>query len=609
MANEFIARKGLIVLANGAKITGSFSVSSDSIFNGPVTASAGATGSFTGSFKGDGSQLTGLVTDLRISGSTGSDTLSLLTDTLALSGSNGVTTVVTNNTVTIGIPTGTVSASSQVDHNATTNYVANQHIDHSTVSITAGSGLSGGGDITTTRTVALDTSSAHFTGGVKSKLNTDGVVSSSSQIVVQNTTGIAAIATTGSNTFTGIQTINNTTNSTNYTNGALIVAGGVGIAKDVNISGSLTVTGLLSAVSMSTQYVTSSQYIVGASRVIVNDNDVVRFAGLSVIDSGSTYGTGSLLWDSLNNRWIYQADDQAYNSAVIIAGPQNTGSLGNEVGLTTGRVVVAVGDDHIDSRPSVSPLRIEGTTVHADANVYVTGSVTASAFAGDGSNLTGIVTNLNITGSDGGTGTVSLKTQALTVDGTNGLTATVSGQTITISGSDATTSAKGVASFNSANFSVVGGQVTASAITFNSVPLNLGSTYSFALANITSQGATTADQLVLNGGARIHGVLFTSGSNTDVDTGTEVVATVATGSYDAAFFDYVVKKGSSYRAGTVTAVWEAGTSNVEFTDVSTNDLGNTTDVVLSVDLLSATARLKATVASDNWIVKTAVRAL
>jgi trimeric autotransporter adhesin len=610
MANEFIARKGLIVLSNGAKITGSFSVSSDSIFNGPVTASTGATGSFTGSFRGDGSQLTGLVTDLRITGSTGTDTVSLLTDSLSLLGSNGVTTVVTNNTVTIGIPTGTVSASSQVDHNATTNYVANQHIDHSTVNITAGSGLSGGGDITATRTLTLDTSSVHFLDGVKKELNTEGVVSSSSQIDVRNTTGIATIATTGSNTFTGVQTISNTTNSTVFSNGALVVDGGVGIAKDVNISGSLTVTGLLTAVSMSTQYVTSSQYVVGVSRIILNDDDTVRFAGISIEDSGSSFTTASILWDSQNHHFIYDTiSGSSYESAWFIAGPQNTGSLGDEVGLITGRIPVASGDNNIDTNPTLTPLRVEGTTLHAEGNVYVTGSVTASAFFGDGSNLTGIVTNLNITGSDGGTGTVSLKTQALTVDGTNGLTATVSGQTITISGSDATTSTKGVSAFNSANFSVVGGQVTASAITFNSVPLNLGSAYSFGLANITSQGATTADQLVLNGGARIHGVLYSSGSNTDVDTGTEVVATVQTGSYDAAFFDYVVKKGSSYRAGTVMAVWEAGTSNVEFTDTSTNDLGNTTDVVFVVDILSATARLKATVASDNWIVKTAIRAL
>jgi hypothetical protein len=470
------------------------------------------------------------------------------------------------------------------------------------------------------------TGSLNVTGGITgSILSTNGVVSSSAQVTsllpagtvsssgqvdVRNTTGITTIATTGSNTFTGVQTISNTTNSTNYTNGSLVVQGGVGIAKDVYISGSLTVDGVLTAVSLSTQYVTSSQLTIGTSRIILNDDDVVRFAGLSIIDSGSSQTTASILWDSQNHHFIYDTlSGSAYESAYFIAGPQNTGSLGNEVGLITGRVPVASGQHNIDTNPLLTPLRVEGTTLHAEGNVYITGSVTASAFAGDGSQLTGIVTNLNITGSDGGTGTVSLKTQALTIDGTNGLTATVSGQTITISGSNATTTAKGVASFTGSNFTVTGGEVSANPITFNSVPLNLGSSYSFGLANITSQGATTADQVVLNGGAVIHGVLYSSGSNADVDTGTEVVATVQTGSYDAAFFDYVVKQGSNYRAGTVMAVWEAGTTNVEFTDTSTNDLGNTGDVVFTVDILSATARLKATVSTDNWIIKTAVRAL
>lgn len=51
---------------------------------------------------------------------------------------------------------GVISSSIQVDHDATTNFDANEHIDHSTVSITAGTGLSGGGDLTATRTLALD---------------------------------------------------------------------------------------------------------------------------------------------------------------------------------------------------------------------------------------------------------------------------------------------------------------------------------------------------------------------------------------------------------------------------------------------------------------------
>lgn len=42
-----------------------------------------------------------------------------------------------------------------VDHNSLLNWVANKHIDHSAVSISAGAGLTGGGDITATRTISM----------------------------------------------------------------------------------------------------------------------------------------------------------------------------------------------------------------------------------------------------------------------------------------------------------------------------------------------------------------------------------------------------------------------------------------------------------------------
>ena len=47
------------------------------------------------------------------------------------------------------------SSSAQVDHDSTTNFVANEHIDHSGVTITAGAGLTGGGTIAATRTLAV----------------------------------------------------------------------------------------------------------------------------------------------------------------------------------------------------------------------------------------------------------------------------------------------------------------------------------------------------------------------------------------------------------------------------------------------------------------------
>lgn len=45
---------------------------------------------------------------------------------------------------------------SAIDHDTTLNFVSNKHIDHSSVVLTAGIGLTGGGDITSSRTIDLD---------------------------------------------------------------------------------------------------------------------------------------------------------------------------------------------------------------------------------------------------------------------------------------------------------------------------------------------------------------------------------------------------------------------------------------------------------------------
>lgn len=59
-----------------------------------------------------------------------------------------------------------VSASSQISHDSTSGYSASRHVDHNTVSVIAGSGLVGGGNIASNRTLSLDTSSVHFNDGV-----------------------------------------------------------------------------------------------------------------------------------------------------------------------------------------------------------------------------------------------------------------------------------------------------------------------------------------------------------------------------------------------------------------------------------------------------------
>lgn len=96
--------------------------------------------------------------------------------------------------------------------------------------------------------------------------------------------------------------------------------------------------------------------------------------------------------------------------------------------------------------------------------------------------------------------------------------------------------------------------------------------------------------------------------NPDVDTGTEVVAQVTKATYTAAFFDFVIKKGTNVRAGVVYACHD-GSTGVEYAETSTVDLGDTTDVTLSVDLGSSTMRLLATTTSNDWSVKSLIRAI
>lgn len=66
--------------------------------------------------------------------------------TIGTTGLSGKLAVDSNQQLTLGT----------IAHSELTNVVANEHINHSTVSISAGTGLVGGGDLTATRTLSFD---------------------------------------------------------------------------------------------------------------------------------------------------------------------------------------------------------------------------------------------------------------------------------------------------------------------------------------------------------------------------------------------------------------------------------------------------------------------
>ena len=119
---------------------------------------------------------------------------------------------------------------------------------------------------------------------------------------------------------------------------------------------------------------------------------------------------------------------------------------------------------------------------------------------------------------------------------------------------------------------------------------------------------TTTTGVSVTGDIKIDSALLSNQENIDVDSAAaETVAQVAHATYTAAFFDFVIKNGTNVRAGTVYSCHDG--TNVEFTETSTVDLGDTSDVSLSVDISGTNMRLRATTTSDNWIVKSLVRAI
>ena len=158
---------------------------------------------------------------------------------------------------TINATNGVVSGSSQVTLSSTTGYVANEHIDHTGVSITAGDGLTGGGTIAATRTInvvgtanrisvsadAVDIASTYVGQNTITTLGTittgtwTGTAIASANLDTDTAHLTETQTFSGAKTFSTAVTISDSTASTSKTTGALKVTGGVGVSGDMYVGG------------------------------------------------------------------------------------------------------------------------------------------------------------------------------------------------------------------------------------------------------------------------------------------------------------------------------------------------------------------------------------
>ncbi len=102
---------GLSAIPNSSLLNSSIALGNTSIalgatgstVDGLILTGVEASGSFSGSFQGDGSGLTGLASTLNISGSTGDGTVDLLTQTLSVLGGTNINTTATGQSITVNL--------------------------------------------------------------------------------------------------------------------------------------------------------------------------------------------------------------------------------------------------------------------------------------------------------------------------------------------------------------------------------------------------------------------------------------------------------------------------------------------------------------------------
>jgi hypothetical protein len=192
----------------------------------------------------------------------------------------------------------------------------------------------------------------------------------------------------------------------NNTSGTPLIGGDFD-TNTVDISGSLNVTGLVSAPTFTGSFngngsgltnIASSSQAATASYVTTLNQDVLISGSITIADVASTFlieGNG------------FSQTYLTANGTIVL----NPGYGGVEI---------------IGATNSLKTGEIYPTTVSASSYI------SASAFIGDGSQLTGIAATLNISGSTGD-GAVALKTQVLSILGTNNeIETNASGQSITI---------------------------------------------------------------------------------------------------------------------------------------------------------------------------------
>jgi len=236
---------------------------------------------------------------------------------------------------------------------------------------------------------------------------------------------------------------------------------------------------------------------------------------------------------------------------------------GNTLSSTTGDIILGASGD-IDANTNVIKNVVDPSSAQdAATKAYVDSLVTAQ--------------DLDFQADTGGALNIDLDSETLSVVGGEGIDTAGSGNTITISGEDATSSNKGIASFDATDFTVTSGAVAVNAITLGSSSLNPGATTT-DIAGLTS---LVVDNVSVDGSTitSTSGDLSLTATSGDIDVNSNKIVNVATpvNDTDAANKAYVdaARTGldvkGSVKVATTANITLSGTQTIDGVALSVGD--------------------------------------
>ena len=326
------------------------------------------TSTFTGSFVGDGSQLTGLVTDLRISGSTGDDVVSLLSDDLTFAGGTAISVDVTDNTITVN------AADASTSTKGIASFVGDDF------SVTSGVVSIKDGGVRAANLNADVVGTGISLNGADNSLDVD--YGSTAGTAVQGNTTISVSGTANEVEITGT-TSQALGGGVSYTVGLpsdVTIGNDIQVTNDAAVGGNLTVTGNLSVLGTTTT-VDSTTVQIGDNVLELNYGGAQTTAGLLVTDSTApNTASGSLVWNGATDVWTAGPLGSEKELARLNSKPTvNTVLKADSNGLLVDSVLTDDGTDATFSGDVIVDGLTASSFLYADANKQLTAITPSNA--------------------------------------------------------------------------------------------------------------------------------------------------------------------------------------------------------------------------------------